>query len=61
MTKKKSAILLSSHQEVARLFVNSLDCVYSMANNPRAEDLLKVIDITGKVYWCDEIEFIENE
>ena len=58
---KKTAILLSSHQEVARLFVNSLDYVYCMANNPRAEDLLKVIDITGKVYWCDEIEFIENE
>lgn len=58
---KKTAILLSSHQEVARLFINSLDCVYSMANNPKAEDLLKVIDITGKVYWCDEIEFIEKE
>ncbi len=28
-----------------------------MANDPRAEDLLKVIDINGKVYWCDEIEF----
>lgn len=57
---KKTAILLSSHQEVARLFVNSLDWVYGMAKT-RAEDLLKVIDITGKWYWCDEIEFIENE
>ena len=61
MSKKKSAILLSSHQEVARLFADSLEYVWCMANNPTAEDLLKVIDVNGRVYWCDEIEFVTNE
>ena len=54
------AILLSSHQEVARLFADSLEYVMCMGDNPNAEDLLKVIDITGRTYWCDEIEF-ENQ
>lgn len=56
----KTAVLLSSHQEVARLFADSLEYVYSMAGNPNAEDLLKVVDITGTVYWCDEIEFVND-
>ena len=58
---KKSAILLSSHQEVARLFADSLEYVWCMANNPKAEDLLKVTDVNGRVYWCDEIEFVTNK
>ena len=61
MKKKKSAILLSSHQEVIRLFADSLEYVWCMANNPTAEDLLKVVDTNGRGYWCDEIEFITNE
>ena len=32
-----------------------------MANNPTAEDLLKVTDVNGRVYWCDEIEFVTNK
>lgn len=54
---KRTAILMSSHMEVTRLSADNMDWIYSMANDPRAEDLLKVIDINGKVYWCDEIEF----
>ncbi len=54
---KRTAILRSSHMEVTRLSADNMDWIYSMANDPRAEDLLKVIDINGKVYWCDEIEF----
>ena len=61
MTKKKSVILLSSHQEVARLFADSLEHLWYMANNPTAEDLLKVVDTNGTVYWCDEIEFVTNK
>ena len=57
--KKKIAILTSQHQEVARLSVEDLDWVVCAADNPNAEDLLKVIDIRGKAFWCDEIEFIE--
>ena len=56
---KRTAILRSSHMEVTRLSADNMDWIYSMANDPRAEDLLKVIDINGKVYWCDEIEFEE--
>lgn len=56
----KKAILRSDHQEVARLSAESLDWIYCMAGQPNAEDLLKVTDFTGKEYWCDEIEFINN-
>lgn len=54
---KRTAILRSSHIEETRLSADDIDWIYSMADDPRAEDLLKVIDINGKVYWCDEIEF----
>ena len=53
----KIAILKSQHLEVARLFEESLDEVLCMAGNPNAEDLLKVTDVVGRVFWCDEIEF----
>lgn len=53
----KTAVLLSSHEEVGRLSSDDLEYVYCMAGNPGAEDLLKVIDIKGEAYWCDEIEF----
>ena len=56
----RTAVLLSSHQEVASLSADSLEYVMCMGDNPNAEDLLKVIDTTGKTYWCDEIEF-ENQ
>jgi hypothetical protein len=54
------AVLLSSHQEVARIDVESLGEVWCMAGNPNAEDLIKVICTDGKTYWCDSIEFIDH-
>lgn len=57
---KKIAVLASSHIEVARIPVELLDWVFCTSNNPQAEDLLKVTDIHGNVYWCDEIEFINE-
>lgn len=53
----KTAVLLSSHQEVGRLSSDDLRHVYCMVGNTNAEDLLKVIDVKGEAYWCDEIEF----
>jgi hypothetical protein len=53
----KTAVLLSSHQEVGRLSSDDLKHVYCMVGNTNAEDLLKVIDVKGEAYWCDEIEF----
>lgn len=58
--KMKIAILTSNHQEVARIPVKLLDWVFCTLNNPHAEDLLKVTDSTGQVYWCDEIEFVDE-
>ena len=55
----KTAILLSFHEEVARLSSDNLEYVYCMAGNKNAEDLLKVLDIHGREYWCDEIQFID--
>ena len=56
------AVLLSSHQEVARIDVENLSEVWCMAGNSNAEDLIKVICTDGKtVYWCDSIEFIDHE
>lgn len=55
----KTAILLSFHEEVTRLSSDDLEHVYCMAGNTNAEDLLKVIDIHGREYWCDEIQFID--
>lgn len=55
----KTAILLSFHNEVARLSSDDLEYVYCMVGNTNAEDLLKVIDIRGGAYWCDEIQFID--
>ena len=55
------AVLLSSHQEVARIDVENLGELWCMAGNLNAEDLIKVICTDGKkVYWCDSIEFIDN-
>ena len=55
------AVLLSSHQEVARIDVENLGEVWCIAGNPNAEDLIKVICADGKkVYWCDSIEFIDE-
>ena len=55
------AVLFSSHQEVVRLDVKDLGEIESQANNPTAEDLIKVIGADGKtVYWCDSIEFIQD-
>lgn len=56
-----TAVLFSMHQEVARLDVNQLGELWSMAGNPNAEDLIKVVLADGKtVYWCDCIEFINE-
>ena len=56
------AVLLSSHQEVARLDVMELGELWCVANNPSAEDLIKVIASDGKtVYWCDSIEFLKDD
>lgn len=56
-----TAVLLSSHQEVARVDVEKLDCVWCMGDTPYAEDLLKVLCVDGKtVYWCDSIEFVKE-
>ena len=56
------AVLFSSHQEVVRLDVKELGELGSMAHNPTAEDLIRVICADGKtVYWCDSIEFITED
>lgn len=55
------AVLLSSHQEVARIDVENLGEVWCMAGNLNAEDLIKVICTDGKTYWCDSIEFINDK
>ena len=52
------AILYSSHQEVARIPVENLNSLGSMAGNPSADDMIKVCAY-GEVFWCDEIEFIK--
>lgn len=57
---KKTAVLMFSHIEVARIPVELLDWVFCASNDPQAEDLLKVTDTTGQVYWCDEIEFVNG-
>ena len=57
---EKIAVLMSSHEEVARIKSDDLDWVYCMANNPQAEDLLKVMTSSGDAYWCDSIEFISE-
>lgn len=57
----KKAVLFSSHEEVARLDVKDLGELWSVAGNPTAEDLIKVICADGKtVYWCDSIEFVNE-
>ena len=53
-------VLLSSHQEVDRIDVESLGEVWCTAGNPNAEDLIKVLCTDGKMYWCDSIEFIKE-
>ena len=55
----KIAILTSNHQEVARIPMESLDWIFNQAGNPCAEDFLKVL-AQSKTYWCDEIEFVED-
>jgi hypothetical protein len=56
------AKLLSSHQEVydEDLDVEKICGLCCMAGNKNAEDLIKVVDINGSVYWCDEIAFMES-
>jgi len=56
----KVGILLSHHEEVTRLCVESFESLGCMAGNPNAEDLIRVTDVNGCVYWCDEIEFINQ-
>ena len=54
--------LLSQHQQVydEDLDVEKICGLCCMAGNKNAEDLIKVVDINGSVYWCDEIEFMET-
>ena len=56
------AKLLSNHQEVydEDLDVEKICGLCCMAGNKNAEDLIKVVDINGSVYWCDEIAFMES-
>ena len=52
------AVLQSHHEVVATVAADKLEWVYCMAGNLCAEDLLKVVDVAGNVYWCDSIEFV---
>ncbi len=58
--EEKIVVLLSYHQSVASLSVGNLNHVYCMVGNPNAEDLLKVVDVDGNEYWCDELLFTED-
>lgn len=56
--KRTTIILYHQHQEVGRFPIDgNLD--YISANTPRNEDEdLLAVEIGGKTYFCDEIEFI---
>lgn len=56
----KVAVLYSQHQKVVEIETYNLVSLQSEAGNKMAEDLIKVQTIDGNIYWCDSIEF-ENE
>lgn len=54
------AVLYSQHQKVVEIDAYNLGSLQCEAGNKMAEDLIKVQTIDGDIYWCDSIEF-ENE
>lgn len=55
---RKTIILYSQHEEVARFPIDEkLDYIFSHTPQNEDEDLLGV-SVGGKTYYCDEIEFI---
>lgn len=57
----KKAILLSSHQVVAKLELEEIKKLGAMHASKDAEDFIKVECVDGRVLWCDSIVITENE